>query len=469
MLPIQVHRIRFHRHPVATRFPFRYGIAAMTNLPHLFLRAEVEVGGRLVEGVASEGLPPKWFEKDPATTFEADDLPRMERSIAQAARTATERPAATSFFSFWRNVYDAQAEWAAAQGIGGLLANLGTSLVERAVLDALARASGMPLHRLLRDPALGIDLGAVRPERTGVSVTDVLAAEPLASVEIRHTVGLGDPLTAEDSPERPADDLPFTLEENIRCYGLRYFKIKLGGKADADLERLRRIAGVFERLGVEARFTLDGNEQFHDIASFRSAWETFLADATVGDLIRRGLIFVEQPIHRDHALEPVVGMELRRWTAAPPMIIDEADADLTSLPRALSLGYRGVSHKNCKGIVKGLANAAAVQQAGGILSGEDLANIGPCALLQDLAMMAALGIGHVERNGHHYFNGLACFPAELNKAVLRDHSDLYADRNGVATLAITQGRLALCSVNAAPFGLRSLPDWSVLQEVDLTP
>jgi len=40
-----------------------------------------------------------------------------------------------------------------------------------------------------------------------------------------------------------------------------------------------------------------------------------------------------------------------------------------------------------------------------VLTGEDLCNLGPVAFLQDLAMMALLGIEHVERNGHHYFAG----------------------------------------------------------------
>jgi hypothetical protein len=49
------------------------------------------------------------------------------------------------------------------------------------------------------------------------------------------------------------------------------------------------------------------------------------------------------------------------WPEAPPMIIDESDAELTSLRRALELGYRGTSHKNCKGVFKGLANRCLVE------------------------------------------------------------------------------------------------------------
>lgn len=464
---IKVHGIRFHRHPVSTRFPFRYGIASMTDVPHLFLRAEVSVGGKTAEGVAAEGIAPKWFEKNPATRFEEDDLPRMNAVIANAARLAGALPEAGSFFAFWRQLYDAQMAWAESRGMGGLLANLGTSLVERAVLDAMCRALGTTIFELLKQNACGIDLGAIDRGLDGMKPADVLAAKPLASIIVRHTVGLGDPLDANDEMERPADDLPFTLEENIRAYGLTHFKIKLCGKSDVDLPRLRRIAAIIGRDVPGAQFTLDGNEQFHDIGSFRAAWDTLLADAKAGAFLHGGLIFVEQPLHRDHALEASVRDELASWPDAPPMIIDEADADLSSLPRALALGYRGTSHKNCKGIVKGIANAALLRKCGGLLSGEDLVNIGPCALLQDLAMMAAFGIAHVERNGHHYFKGLSPFPQAINDAILRDHPDLYARHGNYAALAVHNGRIRIDSVNAAPFGMKSPPDFQSLEEVAL--
>ena len=63
-----------------TRFPFRYGIASMTDVPHLFLRTRVAVAGKSSFGLTAEGLPPKWFTKNPNTTFE-QDLPEMLRVI----------------------------------------------------------------------------------------------------------------------------------------------------------------------------------------------------------------------------------------------------------------------------------------------------------------------------------------------------------------------------------------------------
>jgi hypothetical protein len=143
------------------------------------------------------------------------------------------------------------------------------------------------------------------------------------------------------------------------------------------------------------------------------------------------------------------------------MIIDESDGDLDSLPQALALGYAGASYKNCKGLFKGVINYCLLKQRQreqparpAIMSGEDLVNIGPVALLQDLAVCAALGLGSVERNGHHYFRGLSMFPPQVQQQVLRAHADLYrASSAGWPALKIDSGAIALDSVNAAPFGV----------------
>ncbi|RIK51103.1 MAG: hypothetical protein DCC57_11005, partial [Chloroflexi bacterium] len=104
-------------------------------------------------------------------------------------------------------------------------------------------------------------------------------------------------------------------------------------------------------------------------------------------------------MHRDVALSEATGQALRAWRDRPPLIIDESDGELHSVHVAQACGYVGTSHKNCKGVFKGIANACWLQREpsgrGGVLSGEDLCNIGPVALLQDLAVVATLGIPHV--------------------------------------------------------------------------
>jgi hypothetical protein len=460
--------------PTRTRFPFRYGIASMTDVPQLFVRTRVRVGaddGRY--GLAAEGLPPKWFTKEPSTTFE-EDLPQM-LAVVQHATVAAREIARTplTFFELWRELDRQQTAWASARGIAPLLAHLGVSLVERAVLDAVCRVAGEPLHQAIRRNRLDLRLGDIYQDLSGMVPGDVLPSAPLPACAVRHTVGLGDPITAADilPGDRADDGLPQDLESCIRAYGLHYFKVKLTGKLDVDAPRLELLVSLFEREAPGAwQVTLDGNENFHDFGAFRGFWEDARSRGALDPLWSRVLV-VEQPVHRSHALSPGASTALREWDDRPPLIVDESDGAVGDVPLALQLGYAGASHKNCKGIVKGLANAALlhrVRSAGGaaVLTGEDLANLGPVALLQDLAMMAALGITHVERNGHHYYRGLSMFPQAWQDAALAAHGDLYwRHPQGFPTLRIERGRVELGTINEAPFGVGPVFDPSAFDRL----
>ncbi|MBI1311806.1 hypothetical protein GC176_10985 [bacterium] len=475
-MKLHVRDVRFFVLPMRTRFPFRYGIATMTEVPHLFVRAEVDVDGVVGFGISSEGLPPKWFTKNPDSSFENDDVPEMYRVIRHAADRAIGAGRCNSYFDWWRAVSTGQSQWSAENGIAPLLGNLGTSLLERAVLDAICRTTRRTIDAQLRENTLEIQLGEVRSVLTGLEPRDALAEQPLRRVAIRHTVGIGDPLTDGDiaDEDRVDDGLPQSLMASIRAYGLQYFKVKLSGDERIDQERLCALFEVFQaEVPDGAKFTLDGNENFSDIAAFRDQWDAHRGNAQIRNLIEQSLLFVEQPLHRDRALDESVRTELEHWPDAPPIIIDESDAELTSLPRALELGYSGTSHKNCKGIVKGLANAALLKQrrAAGqtaILSGEDLGNVGPVTLLHDFAMIASLGIEHVERNAHHYFRGLSMYPAAVQELVLQQHGDLYSRHDdGYPMLRILDGKVDLTSVVTAPFGFASRLDVEQFDEVTL--
>jgi hypothetical protein len=450
--------IHFHVLPMQTRFPFQYGIASMTKLPHLFVTVEMVVAGRVIGGLASEGLPPKWFTKRAETSFEQDlaEMLAVIQNAARIAENAAQQP--VGYFHWWRDLYDEQSRWAELREQPPLLANLGVSLMERAVLDGLCKAAQTPLHVLLQTDYLGIELGAVRAELHGVSLSQVLSKQPRAQVAVRHTVGLADPLRSVESPGLE-DGLPDTLEDSIRVYGLRYFKIKVCGQAEVDLPRLKVITEVLVA-GCPGGFqaTLDGNEQFTDLASFREFDAVLRADSALAPLFQ-SLLLIEQPLHRDHALRDDVAAALKGWNDGAGMIIDESDGSLPDLPRALDLGYSGTSHKSCKGIVKGLANAALLKVRAPsmkrlpILSGEDLANVGPVSMLQDLAMMSMLGISHVERNGHHYFRGLSMYGREIQEAAQVHHPGLYRQHEaGFTMLEVQAGNMDLTSVNTAPFG-----------------
>ena len=267
------------------------------------------------------------------------------------------------------------------------------------MLDAIATGLRTTVTQLVREERLGIDLGAVHPELRSLRASSLLPARPASSIICRHTVGMLDPLTDADiaAGARVDDGLPQSLEASIQAYGLFHFKLKVdGNQPDAALERLRSIFAVLTRqTDRRMAFTIDGNESFASAEAFRAFWEKVEADSTLRDVLPR-LLFVEQPMARAVALNPGLG-DLSGWAKRPPIIIDESDAEPEDLRRALDLGYVGTSHKNCKGVFKGIAHASLIRHrsvgrsAPLLHSGEDLSNIGPVAVQQDLAAQAMLG------------------------------------------------------------------------------
>lgn len=444
-----------------TRMPFKFGIATLTALPHLFLQVECEVDGVHAHGIAADGLVPKWFTKNPESSY-TDDLREMFdviRSACDLARTAGGMP---SVFELWHQVYKAQMRWAASKKYPPLLANFGVSLIERAIIDAFCRATQATVSRAVRENLLGIELGRTRASLAGFAPGDLLPVAPVRKIHLRHTIGMADPLTEEEIPpgELTNDGLPQWLGQNIDFYGLRFFKIKICGDAQKDFPRLEKIAEVIGKRTTDYAFTLDGNEQYHDVDAFRTFWEALKKKPSLSAFMSK-LLFVEQPLHRSTALEEKTAKDMLAWHDRPATIIDESDSDMQSLPDALAMGYSGTSHKNCKGIIKGLANACEIAMRRKarpdriyLLSAEDLCNIGPVALLQDLAVVSTLGLDHVERNGHHYFTGLSMFPGGMQNDVLAHHGDLYRRHpRGFATLNVENGAIKTGSVVDAPFGV----------------
>jgi hypothetical protein len=281
-----------------TRFPFRYGIASMTDVPHLFVRTTVTSGPASAIGLTEEGLPPKWFTKDPSTTFE-QDLPEMLESILHAAEIAAACASEpVCFFDLWRELNRLQFDWAASRRMPSLVAGLGVALVERAVLDGLCRIAAQPLHRMCAENRLGLRV-EIYGELKGLDINDALPRAPLNACFVRHTIGLGDAVSVgELAPQDRVDDgLPQDLESSIRAYGLRYFKLKLAGVTDRDLGRLAELATVLERQTAgQFQLTVDGNENFEDFDAFRIFWAV-AAEPRLRDICHRTIV-VEQPVHQ---------------------------------------------------------------------------------------------------------------------------------------------------------------------------
>ena len=250
------------------------------------------------------------------------------------------------------------------------------------------------------------------------------------------------------------DGFPESLEADILRYGLTYFKIKLSGNNKEDINRLVHIADTLESvMSKPAHFTLDGNEQYQDLNDLADLLEEF-SSTNAGARLLEGLLYIEQPLSRSHTFDAAPNSGLARVERFAPLLIDEADAELSAFPRAIKIGYRGVSVKNCKGVFRALINRGLCDLSDGKLfqAAEDLTNLPILALQQDLTTVAALGLPHVERNGHHFFRGLDHLPQSEIKRALTAHPDLYIENEGATALRIEGGCVQLDSLQEVGFG-----------------
>ncbi|KQO83420.1 hypothetical protein [Rhizobium sp. Leaf262] len=434
---------------LSMRMPFRFGAATVTEAAQIFVRLVIEDGqGKIAEGYAAELMVPKWFDKNPELS-NSDNEQQLRRSVHLAVSLAQQARPATAF-GLHAALEPRQHEQAAAAGLNGLIASFGLALVDRAILDALCRMHTLTMTDAMRVNLPGVDVSTT-PDLTGFDVSAFLQnLAPQPTIHLRHTVGYIDPLTpGEIKGSRLNDGLPECLSEEIQTYGIRYFKLKVSGKPQDDAQRLMAIASVLAPL-ADYRVTLDGNEQFTDEAAVIELMDRIDTEPSLARL-RQKLLFVEQPIIRTAALSQTVNRLAKRVA----LEIDESDATQDAFLAARKQGYLGISSKSCKGFYRSLLNRMRVEKwnenadAGYFMSAEDLTTQAGIAVQQDLALAAILGLGHVERNGHHYVDGMHGASQQENTAWLASHDDLYEDHQGRARLKIKNGQLSLKTVLAA--------------------
>lgn len=451
---------------VALRLPFRFGVVTLREAPQIFVRARIRLAdGREGEGIAAELLVPKWFDKSPELSND-DNFNQLRRSLASAQRHAIAVGDNTAF-GVTASANTAHRADCAKAGLNGLVASFGQALIERAIIDALGRLENVSAAALVRDNRLGITT-ALTPDLAGFDLDKFLSTrKPAETIAARHTVGLVDAITRADTLGKRLDDgLPESLEEVIAAYGQRYFKLKVGGKIDEDIERLAAIAAVLDRDAGDYKATLDGNEQYENVEAVLALWKRMGDDKRLKRL-KSSLLLIEQPIARSEALNKPV----HALSKEVPVEIDESDADFDVFPRAKALGYTGISSKSCKGFYRALLNSARVAQYNGegqghfLMSAEDLTTQGGVAVQQDLMLASLVGATHVERNGHHYVDGMAGAPQAEQDAFLAAHGDLYARAaNGRVRLLIKGGDIALRSIaQASGLATAVMPDWSAMR------
>ena len=190
-------------------------------------------------GGAAELMAPKWFDKNLALSN--DDNFEQLRDVLRLARDGLPRRcgADTAFGHFARH-HDAHQAACAARGLQPAAGQLrpGADRPRIARRD-VPHARRLVLRGGARQPAWG-SARAIAQFAGFDWDAFVGTLSPAAALDARHTVGLVDAIAAADLHDPVADGLPETLEQVVARYGHRYFKLKVGGRIDADIARLTR-------------------------------------------------------------------------------------------------------------------------------------------------------------------------------------------------------------------------------------
>jgi hypothetical protein len=434
---LRIHSIDWFERPVEFRIPFRFGAVTVSAASQLFLFAEIETeDGRHGLGATAELMVPKWFNKDPALTPD-QTVDQLRRSLATARDAYLDRKVFDTAFGHHAACHADVLSACAREGIPGLAAAFGPAEIDKAVLDALLRVCQRNVFDGLKENIMGLDARLTPDIDDGVISKYLQSRSPLSRIMVRHTVGMTDPV----------GDLP---QIHART-GCRYFKLKLSGDVAADIERLGSIAATIDAQGIDYRVTLDANEQYGSHDALMALGDALLSRPKFANFLQR-LLYVEQPLPRDLTF----ATPLRDFGKGFAVIVDEGESDYDAFPRAVALGYRGISSKACKGIYKSLVNGARAAMWSGndgtrtFLAGEDLTCQAGLAVQQDLALLAFHGIAHSERNGHHFVGGFPSTPADEVHAFCSAHPDLYEQWEGRPRLAICGGALAIGSLGQRP-------------------
>ena len=182
-MSISVEKIDLNVLNMHTRFPFKYGIASLVALPHLFVRARVKIDGKTEIGLAAEGLPPKWFTKNPDAPFESD-LDEMLTVIQNACDIALHSDAENSVFDLWQTIYAKTARVGHNNGLSAAPMVIRRQHDRtRQVIDAFCRAKGVTFAQAIKENTLGIRLADIHSELHGNEPGDLL---PQRGAAINH-------------------------------------------------------------------------------------------------------------------------------------------------------------------------------------------------------------------------------------------------------------------------------------------
>jgi L-alanine-DL-glutamate epimerase-like enolase superfamily enzyme len=406
---IRVDDVRFTFEDVRYRAPYKFGGVAVDRATILNVRCRVHTGaGKSAEGFGSIPLGNVWAF--PSRTMPYDiTLGAMKKLAARIADVtgAYREPGHPIDINtalepeYLKAAAAVSSEIGLAAPIPKLAMLVTASAFDAAIHDGFGKVHGRSAYQSLGRDLMARDLSSfLGPDFRGEFLSRYVNAKPAPRINLYHSVGGADPLTAADVQTRIGDGLPETLPEWIRYNGLHHIKIKLqGDELKWDVERvigIDRIAGE-SRPEIAWRYCVDFNERCPNVQYLLE----FLRKVKEGT--PRGferIEYIEQPTARD--LKADRGNVMHEAAKLRPVVIDESLTDLEALVTAREMGYTGVALKACKGQSQAMLMAAAGQKYKMFLCVQDLSCPG-ASLIHSAGIASHVpGVSGIEANSRQY-------------------------------------------------------------------
>ncbi len=415
------------------RAPYKFGGVAVDRATVLNVHCTVRTrNGKAAKGFGSMPLGNVW--SFPSRTLAYDITLAAMKELAQKIRSIT-----ADYREFGHpvdiNTALEPAYLKAAANLATPVPKLCTlvtaSPFDAAIHDAFGKVHQRNCYQTYGADLMERDLSAyLGPDFKGEFLDRYVLAKPRPQVNLYHSVGGSDPLTAAQITKKLGDGLPETLAEWIRFNGLHHIKIKLQGDELAwDIERVVSIDRIAQetRPDVEWRYCVDFNERCPNVEYLLE----FLR--RVKEQSPRGferIEYIEQPTARD--LKADRKNVMHQAAKLRPVVIDESLTDVEALLLARELGYTGIALKACKGQSQAMLMAAAGQKYKMFLCVQDLTCPGASMIHSATIASHVPGVSGIEANSRQYL------PA-ANERWAKTFPGLFVVRDGTLKTASLTG------------------------------
>lgn len=412
----------------------------------LVLRLEVEIFGRPFAGYAALTVPG------------GADAPAQSEAVQRACKTALQVDGRNPFESCLQLRASLDPPPSAPPG-ERRIRRRAAALVERALLDAVARRSARPLGALLldrRDNPLSCEWGRFHALLQGISSADFLPPVPYQTQQVRLPVHPGDPLAASEA----ADGRPRPLAATVRRGGITRFQIRVRGVRDIPFA-VEALACIRLHAPPTWRWSLDAGGAFTDTSSFFETWTELRSHPALDDPLRR-LEFIVHPFEPSAIAGARIERFFKGWPARLPVLLDPSGMPDADAFAALQLGYSGFVVTSADGLLRTVGWAGLLArlreerpQAPVVGAAVGVDGETPFGLGQDAATHAVAGNDVVTRRSLAESPDLDSQPLELRRSAVRALESLYEgdDPERAPDVAVQAGRLKLAAALVHPTGV----------------